>query len=127
MKSVKPGRAPSMMGGVMSIVVGCFGVVWTIGALSIGGGAFALFGVIFIIVAVVQAVYHFRNATAKERFSSFDIVDSAEEGDPLARHFAAEQDESAPAPSSGSDFCPFCGQPASFEFKFCNKCGKELP
>ena len=36
MKSIKPGRGPSFMGGVMSILVGLFGVVWTIVAASMG-------------------------------------------------------------------------------------------
>ena len=46
MKSVKPGRGPSMMGGVMSIFMGLFGLLWTILVASSGGGIFALSGVI---------------------------------------------------------------------------------
>ena len=34
MKSIKPGRGPSMMGGVMGIVVAVFGVIWTAAAIS---------------------------------------------------------------------------------------------
>ena len=83
MKSIKPGRGPSFMGGVMSILVGLFGVVWTVVAASAGGGFFALFGIIFIAVAVVQAIYNFKNATGKNRYSAFDITDSSEEPDPL--------------------------------------------
>ena len=55
MKSIKRGRAPSMMGGVMSLLIGLFGVAWTIVALRIGGGFMAVFGLIFVAVAVVQA------------------------------------------------------------------------
>ena len=65
MKHIKPGRGPSMMGGVMSIAIGVFGVIWTIAAAGMGGGLFALFGVVFVIVAIVQAVFHFKNATSK--------------------------------------------------------------
>ena len=48
MKSIKPGRGPSMMSGVMSVAVGIFGLFWTIMAASIGGGFMALFGLVFI-------------------------------------------------------------------------------
>ena len=52
MKSIKPGRGPSVMSGVMCVVVGIFGVLWTIGAASIGVGLFSLFGVLFIVIAI---------------------------------------------------------------------------
>ena len=37
MKSVKPGRGPSMLGGIMAICVAVFGILWIIGASSITG------------------------------------------------------------------------------------------
>lgn len=61
MKSIKPGRGPSMMGGVISIIIGLFGVFWTVMVLSAGGGFMAIFGILFIIIAIVQAVYNFKN------------------------------------------------------------------
>ena len=48
MKSIKPGRGPSMMGGLGSIFAGVFGVIWTMAAVQMGAGIFALFGVVFI-------------------------------------------------------------------------------
>ena len=57
MKSIKPGRGPSMMGGFMGIVVALFGVFWTIIAVSMGAGLMGIFGIIFVVVAIVQAVY----------------------------------------------------------------------
>lgn len=135
MKSIKPGRGPSMMGGVVSIAIGIFGVIWTIGAASIGGGPFALFGVVFVIVAIVQAVYHFKNATNKNRYSSFDIVDGNEEPDPLNRRYgesneAADYEQPEAWTYEGkrdSSFCPYCGAKVEEEYVFCNKCGKKLP
>ena len=35
-----------MMGGFMSIAIGVFGLIWTVLATSMGGGLFALFGVV---------------------------------------------------------------------------------
>ena len=48
MKSIKPGRGPSMMSGVASIGAAIFGLIWTIAAASMGAGPFALFGLVFI-------------------------------------------------------------------------------
>ena len=130
MKSVKPGRGPSMMGGIMSIAMGIFGVIWTIIAGSMGGGLFALFGVVFIIIAIVQAVFHFKNATGKNRYSAFDITEGNEEPDPLQERFGAPIDATyTSAYESGSDstFCPYCGTRVKGDYEFCNKCGKRLP
>lgn len=66
MKSIKRGRAPSMLGGFMSIAAGLFGIFWTVLALRMGAAFMAPFGLIFVIVAVIQAVYQFKNATAKQ-------------------------------------------------------------
>ncbi len=126
MKHIKPGRGPSMMGGVMSIAIGIFGVIWTVAAASMGGGLFALFGVVFVGIAIVQAVFHFKNATSEERYSSFDIVDSAEEPDPLNERFGAKSQTSA-KPAKKSKFCPWCGAKVDAAFEFCNECGKKLP
>ena len=134
MKSIKPGRAPSLMGGVMSLLVGLFGIVWTGAAFASGGGVFALFGVIFVIIAIVQAVYHFKNAAAKNRYSAYDITDAHEEPDPLSARCGAPgtdaQQGASAAPegsASGSLFCPYCGAPAALDYAFCKRCGKRLP
>lgn len=127
MKSIKPGRGPSFMGGIMSIFVGLFGVVWTILAASMGGGIFALFGIIFIAVAVVQAIYNFKNATDKNRYSAFDITDGSEEPDPLNERFGNTQSGAQKNDDTDNKFCPYCGTPVAEDFEFCNKCGKKLP
>ena len=132
MKSVKPGRGPSAMGAVGSVVAVIFGIFWTIMAASMGAPIFfPLFGVLFMIVGIVQAVYHFKNATGENRYSAFDIVDSSEEPDPLDRRFGSESGaEAAPAEDGESGdfrFCPYCGARLGSGFTFCGKCGKRLP
>lgn len=130
MKSIKPGRAPSMMSGVMSLLVGVFGVIWTIVAASMGGGIFALFGVVFVVIAIVQAVYSFKNATGENRYSAFDITDGEEEPDPLNERFGASRsvaDVSEEPRGDAVRFCPYCGAEASPEFQYCARCGKQLP
>ena len=66
MKSVKPGRGPSMMGGVASVFAVVFGIIWMGGAASMGApGFFLLFGVAFIGIGVVNAVYSFKMPPGK--------------------------------------------------------------
>lgn len=125
MKSIKPGRGPSMMNAISSVGAAVFGVIWTIAAASMGGGLFALFGLVFIAMAIVQAVYNFKNASGEERYSVYDITDGTEEADPLNRRFGAAQTENNK--SAGAAFCPYCGASAKEDFAFCAKCGKELP
>lgn len=134
MKSIKPGRGPSMMSGVSSIFVAIFGVIWTILAASIGGGLFALFGLVFIAMAVVSAVYNFKNATSKDRYSVFDITEGHEESDPLQERYGRTQYYDTnmnaytnPDTDTESAYCPYCGNKVEEEFAFCNKCGKQLP
>ena len=124
MKSIKPGRGPSMMGGIMSICMGIFGVLWTVAVASVGGGFMALFGVVFIVIAIVQAVYHFTNARSKNRFSTFDITEESEEPDPWNARFG-ESPQPAP-PSESAGYCPYCGAKVESGYVYCRKCGKKL-
>lgn len=139
MKSIKPGRGPSGMSFVGSVIAIVFGVFWTIIAFSmtaaspfgIIGIIFPLFGVIFIIQGVVQAAYHYKNATGKERFSQYDITNSSEEGDPAEKWINREQEanfekEDKPQLSSEIKFCPYCGYSLDSTFSFCPKCGKNI-
>ena len=142
MKHIKPGRGPSAMGAFGSIFAAVFGVIWTIAAVSMGAPwFFALFGVVFIGTAIVQAVYNYKNATGKHRYSEFDIVDSAEEPDPWNRHFdapardpwesaggqAASDPREAPAEGDSIRYCPYCGARLGEGFTFCAQCGRKLP
>ena len=132
MKHVKPGRGPSAMGGVASLIAVVFGIFWTVSTASMGAPAFfPIFGVLFIVMGIVQAVYNFKNATGKNRYSSFDIVDSAEEPDPWDQRSGGEP----PAPERGDGatagdrlrYCPYCGAEAGEGVAFCAKCGRKLP
>lgn len=128
MKSVKPGRGPSMMSGVGSVAAIVFGVIWTLAAVAMGAPFFfPLFGVVFIGIGVAQAVYHFRNATGENRYSSFDIVDDGEEPDPLEQRFGAQRIQQPQESPCDAGFCPYCGARAAAGYEYCRKCGKKLP
>lgn len=117
------------MGALASVIAVIFGIFWTITAASMGApGFFPLFGVLFIIIGIVQVVYNLKNATGENRYSTFDIVEDGEEPDPLDRRFSAPAEDSPAGADSGSfRFCPYCGAKLGAEFTFCGKCGKKLP
>lgn len=133
MKSIKPGRGPSMMGGFGAVFGIVFGIFWTVLAANMTHGfglvgvIFPLFGVLFILIGVFNAVYHFKNATGKNRYSTFDITDDTEETDPLNERFGRPTGPKTSSPRSGSSFCPYCGAPVQGDFAFCRKCGKQIP
>lgn len=134
MKSIKPGRGPSMMNAFGSAAAAIFGVIWVISAMSMGAPFFfPLFGVVFIAMGIGQAVYNYKNATGENRFSEYDITDGTEERDPFNDYFGRNsqgersQSESAPIVEEGRRFCPYCGSKAEDEFVYCAKCGRKLP
>lgn len=129
MKSIKPGRGPSMMGAFGSAAVTIFGIIWTTFAISMGAPTlFACFGIIFVVMGIAQTVYNFKNATSKNRFSAFDITDSTEESDPLNEYFSeSRSDVSETTNTKARAFCPYCGAEAEGDFLYCAKCGKKLP
>lgn len=130
MKSVKPGRGPSMMSGAASVAVAIFGLIWTAGAASIGApGVMVLFGVVFIVIAIIQGIYAFSNATRKNRFSTWDITDTDEEPDPLNERFGEQKNAAAPDDGqTPAAYCPYCGAPVPEEdHLYCGRCGRKLP
>ena len=115
-----------MMGGIIGICVALFGVFWTVLAASGGAGIMVPFGIIFIIIAVVQVIYNFKNATGKNRYSQFDITDENEEPDPLNEKFGADGNYKR-SETGGSRYGPYCGAKAGTDFEFCKECGRKLP
>lgn len=126
MKSIKPGRGPSFMGGVMGIAGALFGVFWTVMAIAGGAWFMAPFGLIFIGVAVYNTIYNFKNATGKNRYSEYDIVDESEEPDPWDEKFGNIRKEEK-VYVTAAKYCPYCGEKAEEDYKFCLSCGRELP
>lgn len=128
MYSVKPGRGPSAAGIVGGVVAAVFGVIWTFGAMSIGAPPFfALFGVVFVVVALGQAVFSGYNAFARNRVSMYDITSDGEEPDPLdPRRRSPGAAPAGPPPLPGEHgpaFCSHCGTRLDAGDNFCSSCG----
>ncbi|MEO0794594.1 MAG: zinc-ribbon domain-containing protein [Verrucomicrobiota bacterium] len=137
MYQIKPGRGPSLMGGVVGIVVGIGGIAFIGVASNMGApGFFVFFGVVFVIVAFAQAAYNLFNATSKDRMSAIDITTDAEESDPLSkalghtRGHKSNEDTQGETKTPGRRFpgnhCPFCGTKVEATFEFCPACGKDI-
>lgn len=130
MKSIKPGRGPSGMSFIGSVFVVIFGIFWTAMAVQMTANApipgvgiiFPLFGVVFVMMGILQAVYHLKNATGKNRFSDFDITDESEEKDPLNEWAQNQGDE----PLQRNNYCPGCGEKLEGNYDFCPRCGRRL-
>lgn len=121
MKSIKPGRGPSAMSAVGSLLAAAFGIFWTAMAPSF----MKLFGIVFIGVAVAQFFYNYHNATSRNRLSLMDITDHEEEPDPLNERFGnhpAQTRKAAPG-----RYCPYCGDKVGEDFEYCDSCGRKLP
>lgn len=133
MRSIKPGRGPSSMGAVGSIGAGLFGVLWTIGAAQMGAPVFFVgFGIIFVGIAIAQGIYHYKNATGKNRMSLMDITEGNEEPDPLDTYLrtsasSASQSVESHTTENKTSYCPYCGSKVANEaYQFCPSCGKNL-
>ncbi len=138
MKSIKPGRGISGMNFIGSIFAIIFGIIWTISTMSITanspfliGKIFPLFGILFIIIGIAQAVYNYKNATSKNRYSIVDITDSSEEEDPSDNWVKGiskddEEKEQQDYENLDINYCPYCGEKLKNKYKYCPKCGKEI-
>lgn len=127
MKSVKPGRGPSFMGGIAGLVGVVFSIGWTATAIAMGAPlVFPIFGVCFTGLTVAITIYNFKNAKSRNRYSAFDIVDGREEPDPLNEKYGATTDRETPADGEGAHFCPYCGAPVEDDHVYCKQCGKRL-
>lgn len=127
MKSIKRGRGPSAMNAAGAAFAVIFGIIWVFGAISMGAPAFfPLFGLCFIGIAVFQIVYNYRNATGKNRYSEYDIVDETEETDPFQERFGNAGKRTDGETKERGSFCPYCGAAVEHEHRFCKQCGREL-
>ena len=113
-----------------------FGIIWTVGAVSIGAPwFFCLFGVFFVAMIGYNTYISYKNATGDNRYSEYDIVDINSEPDPWDEKFRQNTDTYIIDEDCGhihpvqseTRFCPYCGTEAESDFEFCKSCGRQLP
>src|SRR5262245_23173102 len=123
--AVKPGRVPSLIGAVASIGVGAIGILELLKALDTRDPYKILFMVVFCFIAFSGAFYRLYNVTQRNRFSNYELVQSAQEPDPFARALGYE---TTPAPRRRfpGEHCPFCGASAPRTVDLCPSCGKDI-
>ncbi len=125
MKSIKPGRMPSASAAFVNIFGILFSIVWTGVTIAMGAYIMIPFGILILIKCIWDLNYNLHNATQKDRYSAYDIVDQSEECDPLQARFR-ETDVKSEETDTTENFCPYCGTKAEADFRFCKICGKEL-
>ncbi|NLN14704.1 MAG: zinc-ribbon domain-containing protein [Tissierellia bacterium] len=133
MRSIKPGRGPSKISMVGGIAAALFGIFWCILAVSMGAWFMVPFGIIFVGMAIYNAIYHHHNVTSEDRYSIVDIVDEKEEPDPLNEEYGRKlsRDQSTYNTYNHTErnisYCPYCGSSVDSTYKFCPECGHKLP
>lgn len=143
MYSLKPGRGPSLLNGLSGIIfcTVAFGMSFAVCAIgnaftnSIPNSApavgpfknvfacFALVPLLIGVVGLINVIYSFYNATAKNRLSNLDITTHTEEPDPLN---PKPTPPTNPA-TSPSTFCTNCGSALQPTWRFCARCGTSTP
>ena len=134
MKSIKRGRASSLTGGIVGIVMSImfFGMALQVGDVF---SEFKFIPIIMGLLALGVSIGEIVGATRKNRFSEYDITDDSEEPDPLNRYYddQTQSDQNRQSPTAASaqsdkamSYCPYCGTRVEKEFAFCPSCGKEL-
>ena len=98
MKSIKQGRGPSLIGGIVALGMSVFGLVmagevrateshFSAFGSNPGAGGGVTFCYLFSGACILVGIYSIYCAVAKNRPSHLDITDGDEEPDPLNEHF----------------------------------------
>jgi len=121
MRNNRPDKGPLLVQMLLSIFVLVFAVFWTILAAS-GAGFMAIFGVFFIVIAIVRMVMLWRHATGRDR-KDFSVSGNEEEFDRFDR---GTETPKGTRSNSDSAYCPYCGAKVGADFTFCGGCGRKL-
>jgi hypothetical protein len=112
------------MGAIFSGIGAAAFLLYGIYMLRAGFGMMSFVPFLFCLGAAATSVYHFRNSTAQNRYSDFDITDAEEEPDPLDKRYPMSRY------NKRKGFCPYCGEAIKAGigegFVYCANCGRKL-
>lgn len=104
---IRPGRARSLLVGIMVLVVTVVGLMMMTRFGGVAGGMFGPFIIIWVLIGLAGAAMAFYNAFSAEGLPLYEVdVDREDE---------AGDDTGA--------FCPQCGKPIGHNDRFCRHCG----
>ena len=126
MRNHKPEKGPIIVQMLARICMLVFAIFWTVtaAAISAGNGFFAVFGLLFIVIAAVRIVLIYRHATGKDQKdpSSFHTA----EQQPFERFDLGEQAKNRQNTDKPLSYCPSCGAKVEKEDRYCGDCGRKL-
>ena len=125
---VKPGRSQSAFQAVAGVVFGCLCIGMALFVGNMGApGIFVLVPLGMALLAFIGVGFSVFNVVGTNRISSFEVMDLADEPDPLS---ARRDTQASAAPGSGrrfpGAFCPFCGKAVEADHSFCPACGEDI-
>lgn len=102
---------------VVSIIATVFIFIWTIFSISIGFIPFVFFGIVMLVVSIVNLIKVSKNLH-KGLSNEVDFIDD----DYQINHKDYIYEE-----KDDKNFCPYCGCKLQDDYEYCPSCGKELP
>ena len=102
---------------VVSIIAIVFIFIWTIFSISIGFIPFVFFGIVMLVVSIVNLIKVSKNLH-KGLSNEVDFIDD----DYQINHKDYIYEE-----KDDKKFCPYCGCKLQDDYEYCPSCGKELP
>lgn len=131
MKNQNPHKHSERKTGIISILAALFGLAWIIATVMLPSGTipaqplFTLIGVVVMVVALTNAVYHFKKSSGKS-FHPDEIQGVAEDTTPSEVPDSSSNDTPECGSYAGLGFCPHCGSTAENDGEVCTHCGNRI-
>lgn len=102
---------------IISIIATLFICVWTFTSIIIGFIPFVFFGIVMLVVSIVNLVKVAKNLH-KGLSNEVEFIDD---------EYKINHKDYIYEDKSDNNFCPYCGCKLQEDYEYCPSCGKELP